>query len=225
MDYAEYRKHLRYTREDDLVDRYIQMAESLQQFLEADGHSIGTLTEATPDDLRRFEATQDQTIHTRHWRYRYLDALFRFLDDTAMVAAVQTLNADAPIPAALKLFRTTPLSHRRALEAHGIADNLQLLEVSRTSEDRLRLARKAGIPIEGLRTLVRISDLRRLVGLRRVYALMEAGIETPRQVAALSPRELFDKVQNAHPKRKLDFRGYEPLPFRAGFLPQMVEGL
>ena len=224
MDFSAYGKHLQYTREDDLVDRYIQTAKSFEEFL-IKHMQTDSIEAASPGDVGRFDETQDQDLTVRHWRNRHLSALFRYLGLQNLVDVIVRLDTEVVIPAKLSLFRVAPLAHRKALEAIGVFDNLQLLELSQTPSNRQRLATQTGIPLEGLETLIKIADLRRLTGLRRVYALMEAGIDTLKDVAALAPETLFEKVQAAHPKRKLDFGGYRHLPHRAGLLPPLVADL
>ena len=192
MDFPAFRKWLRYTRTDDLADKYLQTAKSFAEYLAEE--TPRSLLTATPNDLAGFEQTQDRSQKARHWRCRHLDALYRFLKHEQMLEAVRKLGAQSIAPASLHLFRSVPLSHRRALAQQGIETNLQLLEACKTQIGIMNLTSQTGISTEELDSLLQLSDLRRLVGLRRAGMLFEANIRSVRVIASMAPEETRSMV-------------------------------
>ncbi len=222
MDYEAYRKWLKRTRGDGLIAKYIRATEAYEAYLAETGKSI---EEAAPDDFYAYEAAFDTEGGRRTFPHWYLHVLYRYLENDEMADAILRASAEKPTPAELKLFRMTPLSLRRALEEHGIRTNLELLRAARTASDREDLAQRTGTPMEELVALIKMADLRRMLGVSRIQRLMTAGADSLEAIARMTPDELYQRVADAHPGKRVNRTDYEYLPYRAQYYPLAIEGL
>jgi len=222
MDFEAYRSWLRQGRGEALTDKYIASTREYEQFLK-DSRSRTLIEEASPGDFSAFEAAFDAAEGRRSFPYWYLHILYRYLENREMADAVMDACARRPIAAELKMLRTTPLALRRGLERLGIRTNLELLDAASTPARREALAKQVDAQLEDLETLVRMADLRRIVGVSRVVSLMEAGIDSLDAIASSTADELHQRVAAAHPGKRVNRTDYEYLPYKARFYPRWIE--
>ena len=116
------------------------------------------------------------------------------------------------------------------LSGIGIKHTNQMLTVGRTPESRKKLARQAGIPVEAVVELVKLSDLARLPGVKGIRARLyyACGVDTVAKLAAFEPEALLELT--AEFVRSSGFAGIPPLPkevsstiAKARTLPNLVE--
>jgi hypothetical protein len=116
------------------------------------------------------------------------------------------------------------------LTAVGVKTTAQMLSFGRTPDGRANLARQAGIPLEVVLELVKLSDLARLPGVKGIRARLyyAAGVDTVEKLAAYEPEALLRL--SAEFVRTTAFPGIAPLPKEvsstiatARKLPKLVE--
>jgi hypothetical protein len=116
------------------------------------------------------------------------------------------------------------------LAAVGVKTTGQMLSAGRTAENRADLARQAGIPLEVVLELGKLSDLARLPGVKGIRARLyyEIGVDTVEKLAAYEPEALM-KLTTEFVKATA-FPGIAPLPKEvsstiatARKLPKLVE--
>ena len=112
----------------------------------------------------------------------------------------------------LREFRGLNASHIARLEEIGIRNTGQMLSAGRTTEDRARIARQAGIPEEVVLELVKLSDLARLPGVKGIRARLyyDAGVDCVEKLAEYEPEALL--VLTTTFVQRTGFDGIAPLP-------------
>ncbi len=82
------------------------------------------------------------------------------------------------------------------LKSKGIRDAHQLLKVSRTQEERRRLALELNVPYEDLLNLVKMADLSRMFAVKAVRSrlYLESGYDTLDKLAGLEPMDLHNAM-------------------------------
>lgn len=132
-------------------------------------------------------------------------------------------------PFKLKDFRGVNPEHIVRLEKAGIKNTGQLISAGQTAEKRQRLATQAGIPVEVVLELVKLSDLARLPGVKGIRARLyyDAGVDTVEKLASFEPPALLRLT--AEFVQRTGFEGSPPLPkevsstiTNAKALPQLV---
>lgn len=112
----------------------------------------------------------------------------------------------------------------------GVTTTRQMLSAGQTAESRAELARQAGIPVEVVLELVKLSDLARLPGVKGIRARLyyQAGIDTVEKLAECEPDALLRLT--AEFVSATSFPGIAPLPkevsstiTNARKLPKLVE--
>lgn len=98
------------------------------------------------------------------------------------------------------------------LENLGIKTAGQMLAEGCTEEKRLELARRAGITLEDVLELKKLSDLARLPGVKGIRARLyfDAGVDTVEKLASLKPEALL--TLTAEFVQRTGFKGIAPLP-------------
>jgi len=98
------------------------------------------------------------------------------------------------------------------LEDVGIKTAGQMLTSGCTSQSREELAIRAGVPVEAILELVKLSDLSRLPGVKGIRARLyyEAGVDSVEKLASYEPDELL-RLTGEFVQRTV-FPGIAPLP-------------
>jgi hypothetical protein len=116
------------------------------------------------------------------------------------------------------------------LEAVGIKNAGQMLAAGQTARKRTALAEGAGVPVEAVLELVRLSDLARLPGVKGIRARLyyAAGVDSVEKMARWEPEAL--RLMVAEYVERTGFDGIAPLPkevsstiANARQLPRVVE--
>jgi len=133
-------------------------------------------------------------------------------------------------PFKLRDFMGIQEEHVEKLEKLGIKNTAQMIAAGQTREKRAFLARQAGIPMEAVVELVKLSDLSRLPGVKGIRARLyyEAGVDTVEKIAAFEPQALLRLTTEF--VERTGFNGIPPLPkevsstiANARGLPKVVE--
>jgi Domain of unknown function (DUF4332) len=98
------------------------------------------------------------------------------------------------------------------LAAVGIKTAGQLLSAGQDAVGRANIAMQAGMPVEAVIELVKLSDLARLPGVKGIRARLyyEAGVDTVEKLAAYEPQALMALTTKF--VKKSGFNGIAPLP-------------
>jgi hypothetical protein len=112
-------------------------------------------------------------------------------------------------PTSLKEFPGIEAEHLEALAAGGIRHAGQMMAAGRTPADRQALAEGTGVPPETILELVKLSDLSRLRGVRRIRARLyvDAGIDTVAKMAEWEPEALREVIVEF-----VEHTGFEGVP-------------
>ena len=233
MDEEGFRTFLRRGgRSPTAIKRCLRYAREFGQFMEQE-HRGRSLYEARPDDLAAFVAELERepkaSANTHLWALGYW---FEFAgnEDLGQLAGLLRAQRIERKPFPLKDFRGVSPHRAEALAAVGIRNVEQMLRAGRTPEDRRALAEKAGIPLETILELVKLSDLARIPGIKRIRARLyhDAGVDTIEKMAAWDPSEL--RAMLLRFVEETSFDGIAPLPGEAAFsvarakeLPKVID--
>lgn len=112
----------------------------------------------------------------------------------------------------------------------GIKNTAQMMSAGQTAEKRADLARQAGIPVDAVDELVKLSDLARLPGVKGIRARLyySAGVDSVEKIAAYEPQALLRLTTEF--VERTGFNGIPPLPkevsstiANARAMPKVVE--
>jgi len=209
-----------------LTEKAIKEVERFERFLDSRSKSLDT---ATPSDLEEY--LEEKTLSTvALLDVHGLGRFFEYLGNDEMIEAIPQLRLVYTTPFKLSGLLEVESSHIGALKKIGIRTNSQLLRRGRTPEERVLLAKAAGIPLDALEKLARLSDLARMRGVSGIRAKLyyNMGIQTVRQMAQWTPSDLV-RAASEYVKES-DFEGIATLPKEAQFtidlakrLPQLAD--
>ena len=204
-------------RSPQAAARCIRHVQDFGQYLDA--HRDGTaLEEADAADLERFVAWIERkpkvSAKTQLWALGYF---FEFTANQELRSLAGSLRAQRikRRPFSLNKFRGVDPAAVDALANAGIRNVAQMREAGRTPGDRQTLADRAGIPINAILELVKLSDLARIQGLKATRARLyyDAGVDTVEKLASWDPEELRDLLAGF--VERTGFDGIAPLPKEA----------
>jgi len=209
-----------------LTEKAIKEVERLEGFLTS---HLKKLEAATPFDVESY--LEERTMSTISiLDVHGLGRFFKYQGNDDVVKAIPRLRLFFTAPFKLSGLLEVEPSQIGALKRTGIRTNNQLLRRGRTAEDRVLLAKEAGIPLDALEKLARLSDLTRMRGVSGIRAQLyyNMGIQTVRQMAQWTPNDLV-RAANEYVKES-DFEGIATLPKEARFtinlakrLPQLAD--
>lgn len=115
-------------------------------------------------------------------------------------------------PFKLKDFIGVDTDQIARLEAIGVKNTTQRLSAGRTAEKRAELVHKAGIPLESVIELMKLSDLARLPGVKGIRARLyyDAGVDSVEKLASWEQDALL--VMTSEFVKSTGFPGIAPLP-------------
>ena len=134
-----------------------------------------------------------------------------FSQETGLTIEYLTLlNREAksylPNPVRLDKFPGISREFVDSLEAEGIKNSRQMFNEAKDKNERNRISRKTGIPIETLNELVGLSDLVRAYGVGPVFARMiyDVGIQSIKEFVAYTAED-FVRIYEEKEQKKADF--------------------
>jgi hypothetical protein len=218
MDEEAFRRFLkRGGRSDRAAGRVVRLVREFQAYLgdQADGRG---LDEARPEDLERFvawiERAPKASAKGHLWALRtYFE--YTSQEELRRLAGELRQGRITRKPFALKGFRGVNQEVVARLAAVGIGNVAQMLEAGRTAADRQALAEKAGVPLDAVLELVKLSDLARLGAVKSVRARLyhDAGVDTVEKMARWDPEAL--RAMLIAFVERTGFDGIAPLPKEA----------
>jgi hypothetical protein len=122
------------------------------------------------------------------------------------------MQTDKHNPFKLKDFMGVDSERIAKLKAIRVTNTDQMLSAGRTAERRAELAKNAGIPLEAVVELVKLSDLACLPGVKgiRTRLYYDAGVDTVEKLAAWEPEVLL--AMTTEFVNATVFPGIAPLP-------------
>lgn len=209
---------------------YVNSARYCEEFL-ISHKQVKSLDEATPNDLRDFVTwgtDEGENVYRRLWGVRMY---YYFIQSEDMANTTSELMEFIQNETRkLREFPGVDRDNINKLSSIGISTVNQLLNASRTSEDREALTIKSGASPEDILELVKLSDLSRLPGLKKVRGRLfyDAGLDTLPKISALEPEEV--QVILKQYIDQISFDGSPPTISEARtavdmarFLPQLVD--
>lgn len=93
----------------------------------------------------------------------------------------------------LKDFMTANQEYAKKLAKIGIERASQILEVGKTKKEREEIARKSGVPIDGVLKFVKLANLARCPGhmMKRACLYYESGLDTLDKIAKQNPEAMI----------------------------------
>jgi hypothetical protein len=219
-------------RSPSAVKRCLRMVHEFEQYLHL--HHAGVpADEAGPDELAAYvswiERDPKASTKTHLWALRYYYQ-YTSNEDMEYLASALRQERISRKPFALKDFRGVDPECVERLSAVGIRDVKQMLQAGRIPGDRQDLARSAGVSVDAILELVKLSDLARIPGVKSIRARLyyDAGVDTMEKMARWDPTELREMLIGF--VEQTGFDGIAPLPKEAASsvatarrLPKLVE--
>ena len=231
MNQEKFTAYLKKRRKpDSTIKQYSGHITAFGEYLSSHTN-VKSVDEAVPDDLREFAkwaAGEGINVYRYMWGIRnYYDCTeYKPMSHTAYeVMALSKLDERK-----LREFLNVDKDSVKKLSAMGISTPKKLLDKCQAKEDRAELAKSAEVPEGQVLELVKLSDLSRLPGLKKVRGRLffEGGLDTLDKIAALEPEEVIATLQEY-----IDRSGFKGIPptlseaasavSMARFLPRVVE--
>jgi hypothetical protein len=233
MDTPKFRQYLkRLGKSDHVVEELIHQVGGFESALRARGSELaGAQVEdihahlAAAEAQRRGSSREVARSIALYYQFAAMPELAR-----AASAAREREIAKTRRAFPLREFRRLDPAHLARLEALGIVNVEQMLAAGATPQGRRELAARAGVPVEAVLEMVKLSDLSRLGGLKQVRARLyyDAGVDTPAKLAEWEPEALLHMLEEF--VERSGFAGIAPLPKevqhgveQARQLPKVVE--
>lgn len=231
MNEGKFKSFLKQNKKSErTINSYINSVKILEDFLGTHGRKK-TLDEAIPDDISAFFSWGKEELHNVYRTFWGIKAYYQFTQATELENTVSELMEYSQNES--RLLREFPKTDREAVDklaSVGIRTVNQLLEVSKTQRDREELAIKSGADIDSILELVKMANLSRLPGLKKVRGRLyyEGGLDTFSKIAALEASEIRRVLSEF-----VESSGFEGSPPTEGeaqasitmarFLPEIIE--
>ncbi len=216
-------------KSESTIKRYVDGVRTFEKYLlEYEGKC---LEEAPPEDMRAFASWGDQELRAINQHLWGLKVYSEYTsNETLAIVANELIGARYSAQFKIKDFEGIPPEHAKKLASKAIKTAKQMVDAGRTREGREALARECGVPLDCIVELVKLSDLARLPGVRKIRARLyyEAGVNTVEKMADWDPEELRHMLADFI--ERTGFDGIAPLPKEvastvatARLLPKIVE--
>ncbi len=192
------------------ITRNIEYTETFESYLS--DIKDEQLENATPKDLENFklwgEKNKLKNLRLYFWS---IATYFAYLKKKQMVLKANELIGLIELNKyKLNEFRGINKNVVEKLKKNNIKTARQILEIGNTKDGRNRLAKTTNIPVENIVELVKLSDLARIPGVKKIRARLyyEAGLDTLEKIAGCDAQEL--RNISAKYIRKTSFNGIPP---------------
>ncbi len=194
MDEEGFKKYLKKTgRSEAKIEFDIRNMKTFEKHLME--HKGKKLEQETPDDLKDFFEWADETrtktwlwVFNRYYSYKQDDLMFCSTNELIGVQSVRKTR--------LGDFLGIERQHVQALKSEGIITAEHMLNAGKTRKGREELAEKTGVPPDSILELVKLSNLARIIGLKKKRARLfyDSGLDTLRKIAEMDPEEMRKKL-------------------------------
>jgi len=185
------------------------------------------IEDAIPKDLKDFrEWGEKNKVKNLRMYFMSIAAYYEYLNKKQMVLKAKGLMGLIELRTyKLKDFQGINRKNIEKLNRNGVKTAKQILEIGYTKEGRKKLSKKTNIPVDSILELVKLSDLARIPGVKKIRARLyyEAGLDTLEKMAVCDNNELR-KISVEHIK-KSSFEGIPPTPKEAEHTVTMAKYL
>jgi predicted flap endonuclease-1-like 5' DNA nuclease len=212
-------------KSDSTIKRNIELTEIFKRYLLEDKKR--KLEEALPKDLEDFYIwAEENKLRNIRMYFMSLCAYYEFLHQEKIVFKAKEIMGNIELSTyRLKDFQGVSRKNIKKLEKNGVKTAKQILEIGHTKKGRDKLSKETDIPVVSILELVKLSDLARIPGVKRIRARLyyEAGLDTLQKMAAFDSEEL--RKISADYIKKTGFKGIPPTPKEAEHTVSMAKYL
>lgn len=215
FDEAGFRSYLQDRKTPaNIMAQFIRFASEFFDYLQQYRQTSSENQQA--EDLHEFFTWLDQQFRRpRINRYYYaLKAYYRFKANKDLYHTADEILGIISLEALkLKDFAGVNPTVAKTLAAHNVRTAAQLLAITRTHTERVKLAKATNLPEPQILELVKLSNLARIPGLKQKRARLfyEAGLDTLDKIAAYNdPEELVTFFATYVDRTHFDGRAVSP---------------
>jgi hypothetical protein len=179
------------------IKHYLEHVRAFEEYLAS--HKGGKdVDDATAEDLKSFAiwgVEESINVYRHMWGIRNY---YQSVPNENMVCASREVMEMVKMDTRkLKEFPGVDMVCVDKLASMGIKTAKQILDAGRTQKDREELAENLGIPSSCILDLVKLSNLARLPGLKKVRGRLffDGGLDTLDKIAAIEPEEVKEILQ------------------------------
>jgi len=216
MDEAGFQKYMRDQKKSKrTVTHYTTCLQTVADYLwkhKQEKH----IDAITPKDVKDFESWGERKLKTFNQHIWALKVYAEYTENYGLeMATNELLGSRYAAQYKLKDFLGVAPEDVAKLKVIGIRTVEQMLKAGRTESERKNLAEKTGVAIDTILELVKLSDLARIPGLRKVRARLyfDAGLDTVEKIAKWDSGELIQMLTDFIKRTGLN--GTAPLPKEA----------
>ena len=197
------------------IKRNIELAKTFEKYLMKNKKKK---TEgATAKDLEEFKIWGEKNkLKNLRMYFMSIAAYYEYLNQKQMVLKAKELMGILRLDTyKLRSFQGIDRKDVEELSRNGIKTARQMLENGYTKEGREKLSKITNIPPDSILQLVKLSNLARIPGVKKVRARLyyEAGLDTLEKMAVYDAEELR-KISTEY-INKSNFKGFPPTPKEA----------
>jgi hypothetical protein len=210
MGFSAFQDYMRTQKKSErTISNYTKYLEVFKNYLEEQNKN---LNKAGPEDIKNFEQWGDKGLKKINLYIWAIKVYSEFKSNHEMeMTSLEILGSRYSSEYKLKEFIGVEPKTIHLLTMDGIKTVKQMLEAGNTKTKRRELAKKTGIPEETILELVKLSDLARIPGLKKVRARLffDAGMDTLEKIAKYKPDELIKELK--HFIKSTGFKGIAPV--------------
>ena len=212
-------------KSESTIKRNIEFTEVFERYLLKEQKR--KIDKALPKDLEDFKIWgEEKKLRNVRMYFMSLWAYYEFLNKEEMVFKAKEIMGTIELSAyRLKDFQGVSRKNIKNLEKNGVKTAKQILDIGYTKKGRDKLTKETDVPVESVLELVKLSDLARIPGVKKIRARLyyEAGLDTLQKIAACDSEELRKKSANCI--KKTGFKGIPPTPKEAQHTVDMAKYL
>jgi hypothetical protein len=197
------------------IKRNIEFTKFFEQYLFK--NKKRKIEAATPKDLEDFRTWGEKNeLKNLRMYFMSISTYYEYLGKKQMVLKTKEIMGRIKLGTyKLKDFQGTNRTDIEKLNNNGIKTAAQILEIGYTKEGRNQLSKLTNIPVDSILELVKLSDLARIPGVKKIRARLyyEAGLDTLAKMATCDTEKLI-KI-SAEFIKKTGFKGIPPTPKEA----------
>ena len=216
MDKNGFIQRMRKDKKSQLtIRRNIEFAEIFEKYLlENKKRKIEAATPQVLEDFRTWG--EENELKNLRMYFMSLSAYYEYLDQKQMVLKAKELMGLIKLDTyKLQDFQGIHRKDIVQLNRNGVKTAGQILQIGSTKKGRNKLSKLTDIPVDSILELVKLSDLARIPGVKKIRARLyyEAGLDTLAKMAACDTEGLI-KI-SAEFIKKTGFEGIPPTPKEA----------
>jgi hypothetical protein len=192
------------------IKRNIEFTKNFEKYLL--GNKNKKIEEAIPNDLEDFRVWgKKNDLKNIRMYFMSISAYYEYLHKKQIVLKAKELMGLIELDTyKLKAFQGINRKNIEKLSRNGVKKAKQILEIGHTKEGRKKLSKKTNMPADSILELVKLSDLARIPGVKKIRARLyyEAGLDTLEKMAVCDTEELI-KISAEYIKRT-GFKGFPP---------------